>query len=205
MKLSLLSIGAWFAAEALCPALQPISEAARHLDQVLDAMHVMEHWHAGQIVNWKTGDPTGQPVTDGGSHTHCSQFAAATCDRLGVYLLHPPEHDSKLLANAQYDWLSGKGQSRGWKPVADGVAAQDMANAGQVVVAVYKNADPKKHGHIAIVRPGLLTPGQIEAEGPNIIQAGGHNFECASLKRGFSFHPGAFEGHQIRFFSHVVK
>lgn len=184
-----------------------ITAEGKHLATVLDGMHVEEHWIAGAIVDWRTGDPTGQKLKDGdtGKHTHCSQFAAAACEKLGVYLLHPPEHGAVLLANAQYDWLPGDGKAKGWTPVADGVAAQDLANRGQVVVAVYKNGDPKRSGHIAIVRPGSKTPAQIAAEGPDVTQAGGSNFNVASLKRGFANHPEAFPKGEIKFYAHAVE
>ena len=182
---------------------EAISTEGRRLVEVLDSMHVEEHWIAGAIVDWRTGDPTGKPVTDSGKHTHCSQFAAAVCDRLGIYILRPPEHSAVLLANAQFDWLPGKGRAKGWTPVADGVAAQALANRGQIVVAVCQNPDPKKSGHIAIVRPGTKTPEQITAEGPDVAQAGGTNFNSASLKRGFSNHPEAFPG-GIHYYAHAL-
>ena len=109
-----------------------------------------------------------------------------------------------LLANAQYDWLPEKGREAGWRPVPDGAAAQDLANRGEVVVAVYKNHDPKKSGPIAIVRPATKTSEQIAAEGPEVIQAGGHNYNRTSLKRGFANHPGAFVQREIRFYAHAV-
>lgn len=192
------------AVSAFCFALEPISPDAERLGKVLDSMHVEEHWPAGVIVDWRTGDPTGKAVTDDGKHTHCSQFAAAACERLGIYLLRPPEHSAVLLANAQYDWLPEQGRAAGWRPVPDGVAAQDLANRGEVVVAVYKNHDPKKSGHIAIVRPATKTAEQIAAEGPEVIQAGGHNYNRTSLKRGFANHLGAFAQREIRFYAHAV-
>ena len=186
-------------------ALEPIGDAGTKLSQALDAMHVEEHWIAGAIVDWKSGDPTGKPVTDSGKHTHCSQFVAAACERLGIYILRPPEHSAVLLANAQYDWLSSaKAREKGWSPVPDGRTAQDLANKGHVVVAVCKNPDPKKSGHIAIVRPGQRSTEQLAAEGPTIIQAGGHNWNSTSLKKGFANHRGAFLNGEIRFFEHAA-
>lgn len=193
-----------FVAVRLNFALEPISPEAERVAKVFDSMHVEEHWPAGVIVDWRTGDPTGKVATDDGKHTHCSQFAAATCERLGIYLLHPPEHSAVLLANAQFDWLPEKGREVGWSAVADGVAAQDLANRGSVVVAVCKNPDPKKSGHVAIVRPGSKTVAQIAAEGPDVVQAGGHNYNCASLKKGFANHPTAFPNNEIRFYAHAV-
>lgn len=186
-----------------CSGIEPMGAGAEHLNQVLDSMHVQEHWIAGAIVEWRTGEPTGKAVTDTGKHTHCSQFAAAACERLGIYILRPPEHGSVLLANAQYDWLAADGgRKAGWHPVANGIAAQDLANQGQVVVAVYKNGDPKKSGHIAIIRPGNRTAAEIAESGPHVIQAGGHNYESATLKQGFANHPGGFANNEIRFYSH---
>ena len=183
----------------------PISDDGKKLRDALDATHVEEHWIAGAIVDWRTGEPTGKPITDKGSHTHCSQFAAAFCERTGAYLLRPPDHGAVLLANAQYDWLPEQGRERGWSLVADGAAAQELANRGTLVVAVYKNHDPKKSGHIAIIRPSTKGPAEIKAEGPEVTQAGGHNHNSCSLKEGFRNHPGGFEKGEIRFFSHAAQ
>ncbi|MEI9895382.1 MAG: hypothetical protein WDN28_16210 [Chthoniobacter sp.] len=203
MRLLLAVLALFLASTAALLAAAEITSEGQRLVSVLDAMHVEEHWIAGAIVDWRTGDPTGQAVTDTGKHTHCSQFVAAACEKLGIYILRPPEHSAVLLANAQFDWLPGEGRAGGWAPVADGVAAQDLANRGQVVVAVCQNADPKKSGHIAIVRPGTKTPAQIAAEGPDVTQAGGTNFNSASLKRGFANHPQAFSQGEIRFYAHA--
>ena len=183
----------------------PISADGEKLVRFLDSMRVEEHWIAGAIVEWRTGEPTGKPITDDGRHTHCSQFASAACDRLGIYLLRPPEHRGTLLANAQHDWLpSDGGKANGWSPVKDGIAAQDLANRGALVVAVFKNPDPKKSGHIAIIRPSTKGDAEIKAEGPQVTQAGGTNMTSGTLQRGFGNHPGAFKNNEIAFFSHAI-
>ena len=182
----------------------PITDDGKRLRDALDSMHVEEHWIAGAIVEWRTGEPTGKPVTDTGNHTHCSQFAAAFCERVGVYLLRPPEHSAVLLANAQVDWLPAQGAEKGWSPVADGTTVQDIANRGTLVVAVYKNHDPKKSGHIAIIRPAEKSAAAIKAEGPEVTQAGGHNHNACSLQEGFRNHPQGFAKGEIRYFSHAV-
>jgi hypothetical protein len=182
----------------------PVSAAGEKLGKALDQMDVEQHWISGAIVDWRRGEPTGKPVTDGDKHTHCSQFAAAACDRLGIYLLHPPEHSSIMLANAQYDWLSsGGGRRRGWSPVPDGITAQNLANQGRVVVAVHQNPDSTKHGHIAIIRPSPKSDAEIMADGPQVIQAGGTNHNSTTLKQGFGNHPGAFKNGEIRFFTNA--
>lgn len=182
----------------------PITDDGHKLRDALDSMHVEEHWIAGAIVGWRTGEPTGKPVTDTGNHTHCSQFAAAFCERVGVYILRPPDHTAVLLANAQADWLPAEGREKGWSPVADGTSAQKLANRGTLVVAVYKNHDPKKSGHIAIIRPSEKSDAAIKAEGPEVTQAGGHNHNACSLKEGFRNHRLGFEKGEIRFFSHPI-
>ena len=183
----------------------PISPEGERLVRFLDSMHVEEHWLAGAIVEWRTGEPTGKPITDNGRHTHCSQFAAAACDRLGIYILRPPEHRGTLLANAQFDWLpSDEGKAKGWSPVKDASAAQELANRGSLVVAVYKSHDPKKSGHIAVIRPSTKGDAEIKTEGPQITQAGGTNRSSAPLKAGFSNHPGAFEKNEIAYYSHAI-
>ena len=183
----------------------PISAEGEKLVAFLDAMHVEEHWIAGAIVDWRTGEPTGQPIKDDGKHTHCSQFAAAACERAGVYLLRPPEHRDTLLANAQFDWLPAEGAQRGWFAVPDGKAAQELANRGNLVVAVCKNPDAKKPGHIAIVRPKVKTEALLKTEGPEVTQAGGNNYNACSLKEGFRNHRAGYENGQIRFFTHPAE
>lgn len=192
------------ASSAICLAAEPVTPKGKAVISKLEAMGVDKLWLPGAIVDWKTGLPTGKPVTDAGKHTHCSQFAAAACDELGVYLLRPPEHSPVLLANAQFDWLGGKeGETKGWAPAKDGVAAQDLANQGNLVVAVYKNKDPKKSGHIALVRPGEKTPEEIAKEGPDVIQAGGTNYIKTSLRKGFANHAQGYN--DIAFFYHAVE
>ena len=180
-------------------ALEPVSPKAVDLVRFLEAMEVDKYWQPGVIVDWKTGYPTGKPITDNGNHTHCSQFVAAACARLGLYILRPPEHSSVLLANAQHDWLASEsGTKAGWSPLPTHAQAQDGANRGELVVAVYKNADPKKSGHIAIVRPGEKTQEQLALDGPEIIQAGGTNSIRTSLRKGFANHKEGYS--DIRFF-----
>jgi len=195
--LALCTLLAWLA--PVSNALEPVSPKAVDLVRFLEAMEVDKYWQPGVIVDWKTGYPTGKPITDNGNHTHCSQFVAAACERLGLYILRPPEHSAVLLANAQHDWLASEpGIKSGWSPLGSHVQAQDGANRGELVVAVYKSADPKKSGHIAIVRPGEKTEAQLALDGPEVIQAGGTNSPCTSLRKGFANHKKGYA--DIRFY-----
>lgn len=181
---------------------EDISPAGQKLAAALDAMKVEQLWLSKHIVNWKTGEPLNKPITDSKSHTHCSAFVAAACMRQGIYILRPPEHSTVSLANAQYDWLRDEGKEKGWKPVKTATEAQHLANKGFVVVATFKEADSKKAGHIAIVRPSIKSRSKIEEEGPQIIQAGMTNANSISLKEGFRYHPAAWKGGAVRYFAH---
>jgi hypothetical protein len=192
---------------ALCVSAlaNDISPAGVELAAGLDAMHVDQLWLPGMSVNWLTGQPTGKAVRNPKEETHCSAFAAAAAKKFGVYLLRPPEHSDDRLANAQRDWLLGAGTNNGWSAVSSPIQAQQLANAGELVVVTFKTADPKKHGHIAIVRPSTKSDEQILAEGPEIIQSGAQNFVRTTVKEGFKHHPGAFENHELLYFAHPIQ
>ncbi len=179
-----------------------VAPAGEKLAAALDAMHVEDLWLAHNRVSWKTGEPIGDAPSDGRTHTHCSAFVAAFCLRQDVYILRPPEHSSTLLANAQFDWLDGEGRDKGWRPVASALDAQHLANRGVLVVAAYKERDPKKPGHIAIVRPSAKSEAAVAREGPQVAQAGVTNSADTTLKEGFRHHPAAFRDGLVRYWAH---
>src|SRR5580658_838699 len=170
-----------------------ITPAGKRMSEFLDGMRVEQLWLSGQQVDWRSGEPNGKVFATAKGHTHCSAFAAAVADRLGIYLLRPPEHSAMLLANAQQDWLNASGANQGWHRVATALEAQELADEGQLVLVTFKNPDPETPGHVAIVRPSAKSKERIEAEGPDIIQAGLHNHNRTTVKEGFKSHPGAFE------------
>lgn len=174
----------------------------RRLAAFLDSLNVEALWPAGTHVNWETGEPDGKVERFEGKHTHCSAFVASAAKQLGVYILRPPEHGQVLLANAQYDWLRDKGADYGWTPLPDGYEAQRAANRGYLVVAAYKNHASDRPGHIAIVRPSGKTRAEILDEGPQIIQAGGHNYTSVALRRGFADHPAAWANNEVVYYEH---
>lgn len=193
-----------FAGSQMRVEASEITPAGEQLATVLDSMHVTQLWLAGRQVDWRTGIPNGKVYTNAASHTHCSAFAASAAEKLGVYLLHPPEHSSVLLANAQQEWLCGKGTNQGWRPVESPIEAQRLANQGMLVVVTARNPDPARPGHIAIVRPSEKSDEMILAEGPDIIQAGATNYTRTTTKIGFKHHTGAFENHLLLYFYHPV-
>ena len=182
-----------------------VTPQAQAMMQVLDAMGVESKWIAGEHVYWDAGLPTGVPETSPGKHTHCSAFVAAAAKNLGIYILRPPEHGQKLLANAQNAWLAEDGAAHGWLKLAHAGAAQAAANRGLLVVASYHNHHDDRPGHIAIVRAGTKTAEQIAAEGPNVIQAGAVNKTSISVKDAFAGHPAAWRDHEIAYYAHEVK
>lgn len=191
-----------------------VTPAGEWLAAALDKLDVTHHWLRGaDHVAWRSGvrllEEHGKKLTPlAKDETHCSAFAAAAADSLGVYLLHPPEHSHVLLANAQHDWLaSDAGAKSGWRQVENAVEAQCLANAGELVVAVFKNPDPTQPGHIAIVRPAAESTADVVAKGPQITQAGFNNYSSADLASGFDHHEGAWNGAGgvgVKFYAHTV-
>ncbi len=174
------------------PALSPAAEA---LARNLDAMEVEKRWLAGETIDWRTGEANGKT---GGPSTHCSAFVAAACVKLGAPMLTPPPQT--FLAGKQQDWLLKEGKDRGWREVS-AAEAQQAANEGQVVVASWKNPDPKKPGHIVIVRPSAKDAAALAAEGPDVCQAGRTNYNRTSVKEGFKNHPDAWAKGEILYFA----
>jgi hypothetical protein len=190
------------------PCCGPITPDGMNLAHLLDTSGIDHLWLIAQHVVWDTGEQ--DPARPGGNNhtTHCSAYAAAMAQRAGVYLLRPPEHGQALLANAQMAWLdSGAAREAGWRPVATPAQAQAAANRGELVVASYRNPDPQRPGHIAVLRPSEKTQAELDRDGPQEAQAGTHNWLSTSVAEGFHGHRGAWEpggAGTIRFFAHAV-
>ncbi|WP_309476993.1 hypothetical protein [Trinickia acidisoli] len=191
------------------PCCGPITPEAQHVLDVLDSSNVERLWQKSTHVAWDTGEPDMSPSDEAvfaridRRDTHCAAFAAAMGKRLGVYMLRPPRHKASFLATAQTEWFaSGAGRNVGWWPVDGPEQAQALANSGRLVVVAYPSPDPHRPGHIAVVRPDdKRTLKQIRESGPEITQAGGHNYLETTVKRGFSFHPGAWPN-GVKYFAH---
>lgn len=196
-------------AEPLC--CSEVSGDGARLRRALDGSGVDRLWLPGFKVNWQTGEAIEAWPAGSGAHTHCSAFVASMATRLGVYVLRPPEHRQTLLANAQMAWLRSQadigGTDRWWGLRGDVMEAQFQANRGWLVLAVVENPDPKKPGHIAIVRPGAMMAEALLRDGPMLTQAGGHNALSVALVRAFRGHRGAWlpgaKG-SVQFFAHAV-
>ena len=184
----------------------PITNKAIKNEAVFDSMNVEKKWLNSFHINWENGEIDRPPGYQGpDKKSHCSAFAAAVAKKFSIYLLHPPEHPQQLLATAQSKWLlEKKSAALGWRRLQDMKEAQTMANQGAFVIAVYPSPHKNKAGHIAVLRPSQKSTADLMQEGPQIIQAGKHNYQSTNLKTGFRFHKDAFPNN-ILFFAHDVE
>lgn len=183
---------------------QTITPKGAELKQFYLNQNVEHLWLAGQHVDWETGQPD-DPFATKGIKTHCSAFVASVCKQKHIYILRPPEHKTGLLASAQYEWLFSKEAAQiGWHQITDSIyqKAQTLANEGYLVTAVYKNPDPTRPGHIALVMPDEVTDDLLNQQGPTLIQAGSVNKSAIPLKLGFKHHIDNWEEatNTIKFF-----
>ena len=187
---------------ASCLCAGEVTPPGAQLTERFVAMDVEHHWLPGhRLADWRTGEAAARKGS-----THCSAFLAAACERIGIDMLHPPEHGEAFLATAQTEWLRGEGRAHGWTPVDSPFLAQDLANQGQVVVVMFPSADPARSGHAALVRASAKGRAELEEEGPQIIQAGGRNATSTTVKEGFRQHRGAWVSaheYQVLFFAHA--
>jgi hypothetical protein len=183
----------------------PITPAGQRLAATIDSMHVEENWLPHVHIEWETGHqdkPEGYSGPD--MATHCSAFAAAVGLRLNVYMLRPPEHRLTFLASAQTEWFhTDDARKDGWFPVTSMQQAQMLANLGNLVVIAYESPDPHKPGHIVVVRPSLKSQAELDRDGPEIAQAGGHNKNDSVASQSFTSHPGAWPN-GVKIYAHSV-
>lgn len=198
-----------------------LSGAGSALNVYLDHLDVETRWQAGEYVYWRNGIamPEPPPASDGyETDTHCSAFAAAAALDLGVPLLHPcPRPDlvpEKHLANAQAKWL--KDSPEDWQLVSGPIEAQSLANQGYFVVISYFNPNVSasgvpESGHIQVVRAYAgRSDADLEAAGPQIIQAGAVNLNSATAAEGFasgygrSYSPYPWPDN-VRYYAHTTR
>jgi hypothetical protein len=193
---SALFLGAWlFAIQANA---YPIAATGEKLSHFLDGLNVTHKWLPHRYVNWLSGDSLSHSHVLG---THCSTFVAAAATKLGIPILRPPDQPY-LLANAQFKWLRDRGEHYGWAEVESHTTAQQIANQGCFVVVTYANSKPNKPGHVVIVRPSAKSREEINARGPQIIQAGGKNFNSTTLSKAFRHYNAAFLKQKIMYYAH---
>ena len=167
-----------------------INEAGLKLKAFYLKQNVTGLWISGHHINWQTGEPD-MPNAVKSIKTHCSAFVASVCEQLNIYILRPPEHVQGLLANAQYNWLfSVPAYKMGWRQISENklLNAQQYADNGLVVVAVAKNPERSKPGHIALVLPSIQDSSTLQNKGPVLIQASIINADSIPFRRAFARH-----------------
>lgn len=170
------------------------------LNAFLDSFQVTNFWIDGYSVNWLTGATNGNgPNMTIGTASHCSAFAPAVAELLGIYLLHPPQESDVDLANAQAVWFTTN--TSGWFPIDSMVDAQHMVNAGALVMASYLSTTGS--GHICVLRASPRTDASVYAYGPEECQSGESNYADTNAVTGFNQHPGAFPVN-IYYYGHTV-
>ena len=177
-----------------------ITEQGRALSVFLDSLQVEQYWENGKSVNWLTGAAGGSgPNMTLGTASHCSAFAAAVADVLGVYLLRPPDASDLNLANNQAAWLATN-QSSGWCRIPLSTDAQHIANIGALVVASLK--EDSGSGHIAVLRPSTKSDAEILTNGPQECQSGIYNYNNTDVRTGFGQHQDPLD--KILYYGHAV-
>ena len=197
----------WQTANAASPGCcGPITAQGQQLQTFLDQSGVEHLWLPHVHVHWLSGEPDLKRPTKSRRATHCSGYVAAMSVRLNVPLLRPPQHRAGMLATPQAHWLSGVGKTQGWRAVSM-QQAQTLANAGEFVLAVWANPNPRHSGHIAIVRPSEQGAAHLAQYGPELTMAGHINALRISTARGFEDHKGAWVAGgkgSVRYFTHTV-
>ncbi len=204
---SMAMLGGLAGAAMAQPCCGPITPDGERLAHFLDDSAVTQRWLAGWHVDWRTGETDRAEPGGDAAKTHCSAFVAALAERLGAYVLRPPEHRQELLANAQMRWLHDVGAEQGWQALASYVAAQAAANRGELVLEAFENPNRHRPGHIAIVRPSDKTREELDRDGPQETQAGEQNAISTTTIAGFRHHPGAWQSEgagELRYYAHAV-
>ena len=126
----------------------------------------------------------------GDGNTYCNIFAWDVSRAMGTEIPHWVDasghiaapgapHASEININGGVNWMRSHGVTQfGWKSCS-AQQAQDAANQGKLSVVMWKNTGAG-HGHVAVVRPG-----SVSDRGPEIAQAGRHNFNDAHVRDGF--------------------
>lgn len=126
----------------------------------------------------------------GNGNTYCNIFVWDVSRAMGAEIPHWVDssgniagpfmpHASEININGGVNWMNEHGMVQfGWKSCTP-QQAQDAANQGRIAVVMWKNPTGG-HGHTAVVKPGSVNSG-----GPEIAQAGRHNFNDGHVVNGF--------------------
>lgn len=95
----------------------------------------------------------GQYSSEKDGLTDCNRFVNFVCARMGYEKFLPAGQALPMLANAMVDHMAAHPDE--WQELNSGQTAQYYANQGLVVVAGWTNPEGG-HGHVCIVRPGVM-------------------------------------------------
>src|ERR1044071_9070254 len=143
-----------------------------------------------QLINQFAVGHNPRYLPDNGN-TYCNIFAWDVSRAMGAEIPHWVDSDGNIKApgaphaseiniNGGVNWMRNHGVKQFGFHSCTPQEAQDAANHGKLAVVMWKNTG-SGHGHIAVVRPGTATPGV----GPEIAQAGRHNFNDGHVVLGF--------------------
>lgn len=113
--------------------------------KLMDA--ILEAWTHCLIPPYGSGKFTPE---DG--QTDCNGFVDMVARSWGFTGFRREGAKWPMRANEMYDFLT---EAQAWHAVS-GDSAQYYANHGYLAIAAWKNPDPEKSGHVAVVRPGTL-------------------------------------------------
>ncbi|HPO98849.1 MAG TPA: peptidoglycan-binding domain-containing protein, partial [Bacillota bacterium] len=127
-------------------------------------------------------------------NTYCNIFLWDVTSTMGAEIPHwvnskgepckPLEPGSyELNANAIADWLREHGEKYGWVKVT-AEEAQMAANRGEPAITVWKNPNPKRSGHVQVVRPSDKP--FDSTKGVRVAQAGRVNFNYGYSLKAYS-------------------
>src|SRR5215471_523769 len=142
-----------------------------------------------QLVNQFAVGNNPRYLPDNGN-TYCNIFAWDVSRAMGAEIPHwidsagniaapGAPHASEVNINGGINWMRSHGVTQFGFRACSPQDAQDAANQGKLAVIMWKNTG-SGHGHVAVVRPGTVTTG-----GPEIAQAGRHNFNDGHVINGF--------------------
>ena len=126
----------------------------------------------------------------GQGKTYCNIFVWDVTRAMGVEIPHWIDNAGKIAApgspqafeiniNGGVNWMKSHGvPQHAWRKVSPS-EAQGAANQGLISVVMWKNPTGG-HGHTGVIRPGSATN-----KGPELAQAGRHNFNWGHVTDGF--------------------
>lgn len=123
------------------------------------------------------------------SNTYCNIFAWDVTKAMGVEIPHWYDENSgletplgegiEMSANRMDAWFDAHGAEHGWRGISAAEAAIAAAS-GHPTLALWRNPNPSRSGHVALIRPES-EPGELL-----IAQAGASNFSMGRYEDVFS-------------------